>query len=63
MRHCPICHKAFLAENSAALPFCSPRCKTIDLGRWLGEDYTVPGDPVDEDEEEGSGLDDYSAGF
>jgi endogenous inhibitor of DNA gyrase (YacG/DUF329 family) len=20
-------------------PFCSPRCKLIDLGRWLGEEY------------------------
>jgi endogenous inhibitor of DNA gyrase (YacG/DUF329 family) len=23
-------------------PFCSPRCKKIDLGRWLGEKYTLP---------------------
>jgi endogenous inhibitor of DNA gyrase (YacG/DUF329 family) len=23
-------------------PFCSPRCKTIDLGRWLSEDYRLP---------------------
>jgi endogenous inhibitor of DNA gyrase (YacG/DUF329 family) len=22
-------------------PFCSPRCRMIDLGRWLGEDYRV----------------------
>jgi endogenous inhibitor of DNA gyrase (YacG/DUF329 family) len=28
-------------------PFCSRRCMTIDLGRWLGEDYKVssPDDP------------------
>jgi endogenous inhibitor of DNA gyrase (YacG/DUF329 family) len=25
-------------------PFCSPRCKTIDLGRWLGETYRIPAD-------------------
>jgi endogenous inhibitor of DNA gyrase (YacG/DUF329 family) len=31
-------------------PFCSSRCRLIDLGRWLGENYHVPGDP----EEEGS---------
>jgi endogenous inhibitor of DNA gyrase (YacG/DUF329 family) len=31
-------------------PFCSPRCKTIDLGRWLGETYRVKGAP-DEDED------------
>jgi endogenous inhibitor of DNA gyrase (YacG/DUF329 family) len=23
-------------------PFCSPRCRSIDLGRWLGEKYRVP---------------------
>jgi endogenous inhibitor of DNA gyrase (YacG/DUF329 family) len=23
-------------------PFCSRRCKTIDLGRWLGETYCIP---------------------
>jgi endogenous inhibitor of DNA gyrase (YacG/DUF329 family) len=23
-------------------PFCSRRCKTIDLGRWLGETYRIP---------------------
>lgn len=22
-------------------PFCSPRCRTIDLGRWLGERYRI----------------------
>ena len=26
-------------------PFCSERCKLADLGRWLSEDYRVPGDP------------------
>ena len=25
-------------------PFCSERCKLADLGRWLSEDYRVPGD-------------------
>jgi endogenous inhibitor of DNA gyrase (YacG/DUF329 family) len=38
-----------------SLPFCSPRCKTIDLGKWLGGDYTVsrplePEDWLDADE-------------
>ena len=23
-------------------PFCSPRCRTIDLGRWLDERYRIP---------------------
>ena len=34
-------------------PFCSPRCKTIDLGRWLGETYCVNGAPGEDDEPPG----------
>jgi endogenous inhibitor of DNA gyrase (YacG/DUF329 family) len=29
-------------------PFCSPRCRLIDLGRWLGEDYRITAPPTDE---------------
>jgi endogenous inhibitor of DNA gyrase (YacG/DUF329 family) len=29
-------------------PFCSSRCKTIDLGRWLGETYRIPAVEADE---------------
>lgn len=31
-------------------PFCSKRCKLIDLGRWLGEEYSLPdtGEPDDD---------------
>ena len=29
-------------------PFCTRRCRTIDLGRWLGEDYRVAGKDADE---------------
>jgi endogenous inhibitor of DNA gyrase (YacG/DUF329 family) len=40
---CPICHRpsAPRAENKAA-PFCSSRCKLVDLGHWLDERYRVP---------------------
>ncbi len=36
---CPICGKPvdFMAEPLG--PFCSSRCKMVDLGRWFGEDY------------------------
>ncbi len=37
---CPICGKP---PEAAAAPFCSPRCAQIDLGRWFGGHYTVPG--------------------
>jgi hypothetical protein len=33
--------------DPAFRPFCSERCKLIDLGRWLSEEYRVPGSPVD----------------
>jgi endogenous inhibitor of DNA gyrase (YacG/DUF329 family) len=29
------------SENASA-PFCSARCKTIDLGKWVSGDYAVP---------------------
>lgn len=39
---CPICDRQFELTESTALPFCSERCRTIDLGRWLGEAYRMP---------------------
>ena len=39
---CPICEKPFDPAESRALPFCSDRCRQIDLGRWLREVYSVP---------------------
>ncbi|SFK30241.1 DNA gyrase inhibitor YacG [Falsiroseomonas stagni] len=38
-RTCPICNRAAAREGSR---FCSDRCQTIDLGRWLKGDYAVP---------------------
>jgi endogenous inhibitor of DNA gyrase (YacG/DUF329 family) len=31
------------AAGNRAFPFCSPRCKLLDLGKWLDEDYRIPG--------------------
>ena len=44
---CSICHGPVRprSENPAA-PFCSPRCKVIDLGRWLDGSYRIPGPPA-----------------
>jgi endogenous inhibitor of DNA gyrase (YacG/DUF329 family) len=42
---CPICQREMEGERPdwPQFPFCSPRCKTIDLGRWLGgKAYGVP---------------------
>ena len=41
---CPICAKP---GDVAWLPFCSKRCADIDLGRWLGGRYAIPGEPAD----------------
>lgn len=49
---CPLCKKEFEPEESTAMPFCSSRCKTIDLGRWLNEDYGLPSLPDPEDDEQ-----------
>lgn len=47
-RTCPVCSQpvAALRENEA-FPFCSLRCKRVDLGRWLAEDYSIPAEPSD----------------
>jgi endogenous inhibitor of DNA gyrase (YacG/DUF329 family) len=39
---CPVCNREFEKAESPAVPFCSERCRTIDLGRWLGEVYSLP---------------------
>jgi len=41
---CPICARA---GEEAWQPFCSKRCADIDLGRWLGGVYAIPGEPDD----------------
>jgi|GEM_PF-409415 hypothetical protein len=47
---CPICGRPTLAE---VRPFCSRRCKDIDLARWLGEAYRIT-DPDPAAAEEGA---------
>ncbi len=51
LRRCPVCKKQFQPDESPALPFCSQRCRWIDLGRWLDEGYGVPIEREDSDEE------------
>ena len=60
---CPTCKREFEPASSPALPFCSERCRTIDLGRWLGETYHLPvtpdpdaDEPSEEDAAEGNGV-------
>lgn len=37
---CPLCKKDVL-ESDAEFPFCSERCRTLDLGNWASEKYKV----------------------
>jgi endogenous inhibitor of DNA gyrase (YacG/DUF329 family) len=38
---CPICKKEALWKDNPFRPFCSERCKLIDLGKWASEDYRI----------------------
>jgi endogenous inhibitor of DNA gyrase (YacG/DUF329 family) len=51
---CPICGAPASWKDNPSRPFCSERCKVIDLGRWAGEDYrvSVPLRDVSEDVEQ-----------
>jgi endogenous inhibitor of DNA gyrase (YacG/DUF329 family) len=52
---CPICKKP-VEVGGPHFPFCSDRCKVIDLGRWLTGSYQIPVKDTDDDEErEGPG--------
>ena len=49
---CPRCGKnALFSPENKWRPFCSERCRMIDLGKWAAEDYRVPveEDPKDPD--------------
>ena len=44
---CPICGKP---ASDAAKPFCSSRCRDVDLNRWFSGSYVVPGSENDEED-------------
>ena len=44
---CPTCQKPVeWSEESPFRPFCSERCRLIDLGEWASEKHAIPGEPV-----------------
>jgi endogenous inhibitor of DNA gyrase (YacG/DUF329 family) len=54
---CPICRKETPWENNPYRPFCTDRCRLIDLGAWTQGRYRIPAEEVDinlddEDEED-----------
>ena len=53
-RSCPICRKPTDSETNADFPFCSERCRLLDLGNWASEKYVISNPVFDESEEEDS---------
>jgi uncharacterized protein len=47
---CPIC-KTPVKNSDPEFPFCSTRCRTIDLGRWASGHYVVSSPVRDADED------------
>jgi endogenous inhibitor of DNA gyrase (YacG/DUF329 family) len=46
---CPICSKPFFVatiDDLPSFPFCSDRCRLIDLGRWADGAYAIPAGPA-----------------
>jgi endogenous inhibitor of DNA gyrase (YacG/DUF329 family) len=41
---CPICDKPVVWKDNPFRPFCSERCKLLDLGAWVDGEYAVPSD-------------------
>ena len=37
---CPICKRSVKRDDPES-PFCSERCRFVDLGRWLGGEYRI----------------------
>ena len=44
---CPQCKKSTKWQDNPDRPFCSERCRLIDLGQWADESYRIAGRPQD----------------
>lgn len=49
MPNCPVCRKPSHLESK---PFCSPRCREVDLSKWFAGSYAVPAVELDDVDEE-----------
>jgi uncharacterized protein len=59
-RHCPICKRPTDSDRDADFPFCSERCRLLDLGAWAAEKYVVSEPIFSEDDDEFSDPTDKS---
>jgi len=58
---CPNCKKLAPWEGNPWRPFCSERCRNLDLGKWATGAYRVPGPPVSEPSEMHGEVDPFDA--
>ncbi|BDG07574.1 DNA gyrase inhibitor YacG [Anaeromyxobacter paludicola] len=59
---CPICKSpAAPRGENRHYPFCSDRCRLVDLGKWLSEDYRIPGPRLGDEPPAGEPADDGDA--
>jgi endogenous inhibitor of DNA gyrase (YacG/DUF329 family) len=49
---CPNCGKPVEWKDNPSRPFCSDRCRLVDLGRWVEGEYRVPGEAIPSDQSE-----------
>lgn len=48
---CPLCKNITTWEENPWRPFCTEKCKMIDLGAWILEDYRIEGKKEEEEDE------------
>ncbi|HEX9456580.1 MAG TPA: DNA gyrase inhibitor YacG [Candidatus Acidoferrum sp.] len=46
--HCPICKASTDSTKHPDFPFCSERCRLLDLGNWAAERYVISEPVIDE---------------
>lgn len=55
---CPTCNRPVpWTEESKWRPFCSERCKLIDLGAWASEQRLIPGETLPDDDPDDEKID------
>jgi endogenous inhibitor of DNA gyrase (YacG/DUF329 family) len=55
---CPTCNKEIQWQDNPFRPFCSERCKLVDLSKWVNEEFRVPGQPLPSEPSESTSNED-----
>jgi len=56
---CPTCGEVRETDGEThppEFPFCSDRCRMVDLGKWLNEEYYISGRPASPEETDDEGI-------